>query len=423
MEIKGTNQVPQALQRGISKGDASKGSFHYIKDSFTSSKPRQTPQPDLKTAAGLLMKSREPEKLEVDWTSKVKGKPCYADDSKVVLGGMNDRIAAVDKKTGDKLWISEFEGFAAEGKNGEVFAAEYDGGLHSLDPKTGKEIWGIKLEGSFSIKGVGKDGTIYADSRGKNIFYAIDPKDGKIKWECPKKGASVIGPDETIYTGTNSTFLAAYDPKTKKEKWIFKTDNVVWNNPTLGKEGNLYAGDIMGKLYAVDSNTGEKKWVFKATKMLNCPPAVGPDGTVYAGSNDKHLYAVDNETGKLKWKFKAGSAVTQTPKITDDGLILLTTGKTIYAIKPETGKAMWEKNADEYFTAAPLLDDKGVLYAGFSDSSNCAFKAPLNEKEVAKENLKKAQAAAETEKEKKLEIKQAKGYVEIGGIKLKKGKE
>src|SRR5229473_2672902 len=97
-------------------------------------------------------------------------------------------------------------------------------------------------------------------------------------------------------------------------KWKFKTERVIeawFSSPTVSGD-TIYFGSDDTYLYALNALTGELKWKFKTGDVVYSSPAVA-DGVVFVGSHDGYLYAVDAQTGKHRWSFKTGYRVYSSP--------------------------------------------------------------------------------------------------------------
>jgi outer membrane protein assembly factor BamB len=132
--------------------------------------------------------------------------------------------------------------------------------------------------------------------------YALNPKNGTQKWAFTTFGevesSPAIGPDGTIYVGSDEGTLYALNPDGTK-KWAFSTWNGYFSSPAIGADGIIYAGSNDGKLYAINGD-GTQKWAFTTGGPVRSSPAVSPDGSIYVGSNDRKLYAIAGSSGLAK---------------------------------------------------------------------------------------------------------------------------
>jgi hypothetical protein len=110
----------------------------------------------------------------------------------------------------------------------------------------------------------------------------------------------VVGPDNTIYFGTDDDAFALFAVNQDgTEKWRLTTGGQVDSTPVLSSDASVvYAVAKDNNLYAVNAADGEELWRFPIPTPISgddtelSSPAVGPDGTVYVGSIDNNLYAV-----------------------------------------------------------------------------------------------------------------------------------
>ena len=112
-----------------------------------------------------------------------------------------------------------------------------------------------------------------------------------------------IGPDGTIYFGSNNTIFYALNGKTGDKLWGFQTDGALSSSPAIGSDGTVsVAGcipiDNIGRLYAINTKTGTKLWEFefKTSGQSRSSPVIATDGTVYIGSDYKKLFAIKTDS-------------------------------------------------------------------------------------------------------------------------------
>ena len=82
-----------------------------------------------------------------------------------------------------------------------------------------------------------------------------------------------IGPDGTIFIGSNDNLLHAFNPD-GSTKWTFTTSNWVDSTAALSTDGTLYVGSWDNKLYAIDSSNGIKSWEFETNSYVVSSPAM-----------------------------------------------------------------------------------------------------------------------------------------------------
>ena len=164
--------------------------------------------------------------------------------------------------------------------------------FYAVNPD-GTEKWSYPTNYQvFSSPAIGPDGTIYFGSN-DNYIYALNP-DGTKKWRDTTAwyifSSPAIGPDGTIYFGSWDTNFYAYNPN-GTEKWSYQLGAVEFSSPVIGADGTIYFGDYDNNLYALNPN-GTEKWICATNGYIPSSPAIGADGTLYFGDEDGNLYAI-----------------------------------------------------------------------------------------------------------------------------------
>lgn len=221
----------------------------------------------------------------------------------------------------------------------------------------------------------------------------IGPQQGKLVW---KKyigysiGTSIaIGPDSTIYFGSDGPFLWALNWNgTVKWKLSLSGGSGQANSPLVSSDNIIYIGTRRGRLYkgilyAVNPD-GTVKWKYEANSGINnLGLNIGLDGTIYFTDHDFYLNAVSPE-GKLRWRIGHDykyNGVTMT------GIALSPDGSTLYlgclgSAESDTmtgliavgidGTVKWLfKSFPAYGT--PLVDNAGNIYFGARKSSGLSI--------------------------------------------------
>ena len=148
--------------------------------------------------------------------------------------------------------------------------------------------------------------------------------------------------------------------------WKYDASQIVQSSPAVGPDGTIYFGSNSGYLYALNPN-GSKKWDFRTAGNVAASPMIGPDGTIYVGSADKIVYALSPE-GNLKWLTSPGSAVVSTPAIGVDGTVFVAgVFNKFVAINSETGRKKWEFTTGGNIVSSPLMNNDGLLVFGGQD--------------------------------------------------------
>ena len=218
------------------------------------------------------------------------------------------------------------------------------------------------------------NGVVYIGSKDNNT-YAIDALTGKEKWRFKTDDIVRSSPavsQGVVYVGSYDYNLYAIDAVIGTEKWRFKTGNYVYSSPVVSN-GVIYFGSWDNNLYAIDAVDGKEKWRFKTGWYLESSPAVS-NGVVYVGSDDQYLYAIDAVTGKEKWRFKTGDPVLSSPAVSQGVVYVGSYDNNLYAIDAVKGTEKWHfKTGDNVLSSPAVLN--GIVYVGSQDNNTYAIDA------------------------------------------------
>jgi hypothetical protein len=112
----------------------------------------------------------------------------------------------------------------------------------------GPAKWRFQMDARYSVPRpvIGPDGTVYAVDESYHL-YALTPNGG-LKWlvnGAGNKGVDV-GPDGTVYTGTEDS-ISAYNPNgTLKWRFVQNPRANILLGPNVGPDGNIYAVATQG---------------------------------------------------------------------------------------------------------------------------------------------------------------------------------
>ena len=107
-------------------------------------------------------------------------------------------------ETGDNVSSSP-----AIGPDGTVYVGSWDNKLYAINGKSGVKLWEFKTGGVVSSPAIGSDGTVYVGSVDKKL-YAINGKTGVKLWAfgwSRVDSSPAIGSDGTVYVGSNDNKL------------------------------------------------------------------------------------------------------------------------------------------------------------------------------------------------------------------------
>ena len=290
------------------------------------------------------------------------------------LSGWQDSfIEAVDGRTGILKWghfhMGGYIYTPAVGANNMVYTV--DGNyIYCFAADSGAFQWLNSAAGATFVT-IGNDGTVFA---GK---YAFDGDTGAVKWTFNQAGSGpiacvAIDKNGILYAGDQQADAFAIDAKTGSLLWFFKTNGSNSVAPVIGPDGTIYFGSQDHLLYASDP-TGKVKWTFDTGYLFTSSPAIGPDGTIYLHGNfgnDICCYAIDRLTGLLKWKYVLVPGVSQqygtdSISVGADGTVYCSgqyTTTSLYALDGQTGNVKWTYNSKNNSSSEPVIGPDGTLY-------------------------------------------------------------
>lgn len=198
--------------------------------------------------------------------------------------------------------------------------------------------------------GVGPDGTVYIGSE-ESVLYALNPRDGSLKWQYQAKASGdfswIRGPTAVDSSG-NVYFCRSGNPPGENKvfslasggvlRWSFGTGMYLANPPSVsvGPNGVVYAG-----FYGMVAITaqGQKLWESDTTGNVGIYPgaaAIDASGAVVFGA-EGGLYAYTSQGAKI-WQVTPGVSGSA-PTLTEDGYILYANGSApLVALRgPTTG--------------------------------------------------------------------------------------
>jgi outer membrane protein assembly factor BamB len=261
------------------------------------------------------------------WIYRVKGpiesQPTFADGIVYFTSGEN-RVYALDAHKGVWKWQYDREspdGFTIRGYgaplvvNGRVYVGFSDGYLACIAAGTGDVVWARPFGGE-ATRFVDVDstplfynGTLYISSYTGGV-YALDPKDGSVRWRYEVEGAgSLRAARGRLYFSAARWGLHCLD----------LDGHVVWKQ-SLSEAGELSAPVLLGGYVMVSAAGG---------------------GT----------YVADSATGRLCQFFAPGHGVTSAPATDGRQVYVLSNGGYFYALALATSAGPMPRHQDT--TPAP----------------------------------------------------------------------
>ncbi len=273
----------------------------------------------------------------------------------VYVGSKDGRLLEVTRdgsvrqigQTGDAIYAAPAlwsNASLVASSSGDIYVASTDGTLYAM--WEGGERWRFRTKGPgasptgaiFASPTLAGDGTVYVAGMYDPNLYALNPRDGSVKWVCRFPADS---PDDEI------------------GGWPFAA-------PVVGADGTIYQTLLYDRhLYAINPDTGTIRWAVdlcdpnlfgpNTAALLEgsgwSEPVLGPDGTIYVSLDDPYLRAVD-PSGKIKWVTRLGQVGGWPP--------------TPVGIDPPIGP-IYDAAGDVAGDFTLTVDKDGLIYAAGDD--------------------------------------------------------
>ncbi len=251
---------------------------------------------------------------------------------------------------------------------GNALSSWSDARTIRVRPKDTLRIWRYQIKegaptSNYSSPAIGPDGTIYVGSQ-DNYLYAVND-DGTLKWRFQTGGvvrsSPAIGADGTVYVGSYDNRLYALNPD-GTVKWSYATGGNVPSSPAIAADGTIIFGSSDNSIRALNPDS-TLKWSYATSGAVYSSPAVAADGTVYCGSNDRYFCCLDSD-GNLKWHHRCGREVQSSPAIASDGTVYVGADDDyLYAFNPDS-TPKWSVLTNGQVQSSPAIAPDGTVYVG-----------------------------------------------------------
>lgn len=288
-----------------------------------------------------------------------------------------ERVLALDEKTGKVLWEYRFNVFhtdivsdrlgwsnlACDPETGYIYAHGTAGQFYCFEPEQGKVVWSHSLTEEYGrVSGYGgritspivdEDkviiGMICAAwgeyARGANRFLAFDKKTGQVIWWGETGGrprntyfstpvVAVINGQRLLISGGADGGVHAFKVRTGEKVWShfycagsINCSPVVEGNRVYIAHGDENIGSAaQGRVICLDASEvkdGKPKlvWQVDGPKIKYCSPILH-NGRLYVADEAAILYCFDTKDGKQLWKYKYGRNSMGSPVLADGKIYL-----------------------------------------------------------------------------------------------------
>ena len=269
------------------------------------------------------------------------------DKKNIYLLSTNGKVTSIDKKHFRINWIKQ------------IFSDQVD------FPNLGSIV--VELNGD----------NLYLHNGG-NLIYALNKKDGKVKWKFqnnfPFRGNITIKNNYLFLNDYNNNLLSFLKQKLIWKKKLGQSEKVIFTNirPII-HDNKIINPAFNGLFHILNINNGKlmfsdylqpnKKMakIFRNNDIIANP--IISDSKMYIISHSGTLASYDLNNLKLLWSIQIGGG--NTPIISGNSIFLIDNNNILYAINASNGKIKWRKqfasNIEEgfYFKDIKKINFKG----------------------------------------------------------------
>jgi outer membrane protein assembly factor BamB len=237
-----------------------------------------------------------------------------------------------------------------------------------------RRLWTIDAHDTLEFPPTIGYGHMYLAQQ-KGLFFALDAETGRVRWRksldrcsasSPTVGRGVVYQSwmhpvvcEQGQEGADG-FVVAWDAKTGRERWRYKTAPVE-SSPLL--HGNrLFVGAWDHGVHAINANNGRRIWRFQADNEVNTSAAWWR-GRIFIGSDSGTLYSLSAKTGRQLWSARSGSGEFwyATPTVAYGRVYIGNTDGTMYVFGARSGKLLWARPLGSYIYGAAAVYRRRVF--------------------------------------------------------------
>ena len=310
------------------------------------------------------------------------------DDTNVYAVTAEDRVLALDRKSGEVAWTSEPGGnitMPIRPFNSSLIVvsrtASSDGKprasyVRSISKATGITNWVTSLPPAAFYNIGGDDKAIYILAENGPLT-AVDLISGTIRWT--RDGAAFAGKD--VHLGSNwiarRSSERSIEVMSLEDRKILGRFEVEIYPKVIGSrtDGTLVVGDARGNLESVSLGGQSNNWSYKAGGAISDLILRGDN--VVAASADNFVYSISLSSGNVEWKRRMPGRINSIGTLAESKLAMTVVGeKTGYILDLADGRFAGRValEGDEEFLGYPLVGDERFV-AALTNRGVTAFSA------------------------------------------------
>lgn len=324
---------------------------------------RQNPQHTARTSV------LAPQVLSVKWryglTARSDSSPAIGPDGTIYFGADDGSVYALNPNGTLKWRVNPEDNNSkvyspAVDDRGHVLVSVDKGILFALRQSDGSVDWKVTHDADIkSSPGIGPDGSIYVGTENGAVIdlYPDGSRRFTRRATDAVRGAPAVGPDGTIYWASRDRRVYAGNPA-GGDKWSVALDGEIVAAPAVDSDNTVYIGTRLGSFYAI--RDGAIRWRVSVGAAVEAPAAIGPDA-VYVGTLEGRVLAL-NKDGGLLWSFGPIGQVVDGPVIAGDGTIYVPSlDNRLYVLSP-TGQRLGDFSTGGGIASSPVIGADGTIY-------------------------------------------------------------
>lgn len=285
------------------------------------------------------------------------------------------RLAAVDLKSGNRVWASELGGSVASNllitNDAIVVATNVSDApgtgssktiLRSVSKHTGITGWSVEMRPFESVSLGAINGSVVVVASSGSISTFSTSK-GEAVWNKELGARVTTRPHFTSHSvilGTDRREVVKVDAPGGETSVVIKTKGV----PTSvysDTSGRVLAGDDRGNL-TLASQDGKRIWRFRNGARISA--VTNYDSEFLATSHDNFLYKI-SRGGNVEWKRRLSGRIGSGPMVADNAGLVATIGDgAVYVIDLTNGKILNRMETGEDSSARVSAGGNGFVILG-----------------------------------------------------------
>lgn len=302
------------------------------------------------------------------------------DGQRLYILSVDGVLLALQAHSGKELWRFNFgartDFVPVIGPDNTVYVGTHKGELHAITSQ-GSSRWVYRPPHSehFFKGGAALDakGILYTGGEGR-ILYAIDTRNGSLKWHFPLRSSLYSAPvvsSDFVYLSASDQTVYAINQADGSYAWEFHTDkSAVGLHPALGISSVIVGSQSW--LYKLNKH-GLDEWSYKMPDKLGATPVIDYEGRAYIPLQNGELCVLDG-AGDLLWRLSLATGPLlaspviglneQDKEYDDDDQLFIYVGTSdgdIYALSVYN-EIFWKQSLGSAITSSLILGDTGILY-------------------------------------------------------------